>query len=247
MENLINNALYYADQKEYKNQYAKLSLQLTAMNEQAVINIYNPGPSIDDDVKDKIYQLGFSGKRTKGHHGKGLGLYFVKQIVSGYEGSMDFKNIFNHPDTYIIRVECEDGSVINQIVEVVISPNGKPSCQTDDESINKSFRFSVKEPIKLIEVSPNSTNLIHMYKDLAVSGQAVFLDPEFKSRPSWSLEVRSKLSSTDIVFKPLDTTGVEFSILIPTAASRMESDYHDNDNKELDSPDEFDEVDKDDY
>jgi len=243
MENMINNALYYSDQKKYKNQYAKLSLNLLAVEQYAVIKIYNPGPLIPDDVMDKIYQLGFSSKRSKGPQGKGLGLYFVKQIVSGYEGNIDFKNIINQDNKYIIRVECESGDVVNEIVEVVINPNGKPSCKTDDESINKSYRFRVNEPIKGIEISPHDSKQTHVFNEFDHSGETTFIDPEFRSRPNWCLEVREKTTSTEIIFKPLDTVGVEFSIKIPTAASRMETDYHDyDDNKELDSPDEYDEV-----
>jgi len=235
MENLINNALYYSDQKKYKNQHAKLSLTLTNENEYAVIKIYNPGPLISDDVRDKIYQLGFSGKRSKGNHGKGLGLYFVKQIVSGYEGSIDFSNITNQECKYILRIACTSGKVVNQIIEVVLNQNGKLSCKTDDEAINKSFKFGIKETIKSIEVSPNNSVQTHIFDDFDASGETLFLDPEFEARPTWYLDVREKPASTEIIFKPLDTTGVEFAVKIPTAASRMESDYHDNDSDDLSS------------
>jgi len=248
MENLLNNALYYADQKKYKNQYVKLSLTLTAEGQYAVIRVYNPGPLIPDDVKDRIYQLGYSSKRTKGHQGKGLGLYFVKQIVSGYEGSIDFSNINNQEHKYIIRVECETGTVVNQIVEVVINPNGKPSCKTDDEAINKLYRFKVNEPIKRIEVSPYNSNETYIFSEMNPSGETTFLDPEHEARPNWHMDVREKSRSAEITFKPLDTLGVEFVVRIPTAASRMETDYHDYDNKELSTPGSSDDDDyEDDY
>ncbi|NOY67582.1 MAG: sensor histidine kinase [Gammaproteobacteria bacterium] len=239
MENLLNNALYYSDQKKYKNQYAKLSLSLTSQGEFAVIKIYNPGPLVPDDVKDKIYQLGFSSKRSKGNQGKGLGLYFVKQIVSGYEGNIDFNNITNKENKYIIRVECKSGTVVNQIIEVVQNPNGKLSCKMDDEAINKSFRFNIKESIKGIEISPHNSKQTHSFYKFNASGETTFLDPELEARPTWLLFVREKSSSAEITFKPLDTTGVEFVVEIPTAASRMESDYHNDDVSSDESKDLF--------
>jgi hypothetical protein len=47
------------------------------------------------------------------------------------------------------------------------------------------------------------------------------------------MDVVEKVSSTEIVFKPLDTMGVEFTIRIPGAESRLDPEYHDATQKTL--------------
>ncbi|HEC28271.1 MAG TPA: ATP-binding protein [Gammaproteobacteria bacterium] len=237
MENLVNNGLYYMGQKKYKNQYAKLSVRTCLENRNAVIKVYNPGPEIAGEGRDKIYQLGYSAKKTRGTQGKGLGLYFVKQIVNGYEGSIDFNNIRNNEGKYVIRVACESGTIINEIIETVISINGKPSCKNDEETITKSFKFKVNERIHNIEVSTQTSKQTHIFDRFDPSGESRFLDPEQVDRPAWFIDVKEARSSAEISFKPLDTMGVEFIIKIPTVESRLDPDYHGDDISELDESD----------
>ena len=236
MENIINNGLYYAEQRKYKNQYAKLALTLSQENKVAVIRAYNPGPEIADDLRDKIYQLGFSSKRGgKSNQGKGLGLYFVKQIVNGYEGSIDFVNVRNREEKYVIRIECESGAIVNEIIETVVSPKGKLSCKNDDDTILKTFKFKVGERIRNIEVSPHATRSTQVFDKFDPAGESTFVDPDNKDRPTWCLDVKQKPASTEIVFRPLDTIGVEFIIKIPTVEARLDADYHDADEQDDDS------------
>jgi signal transduction histidine kinase len=227
IENMINNGLYYASQKKYHNRYAKLSLQVEKDAGNVVFRVYNPGPAIGDDVRDKIYQLGYSTKRSRDNQGKGLGLYFVKQLVNGYEGSIDFRNVCNREDTCVLRIECESGTLINRIIEIAVNDKGKPVCRTEHGGVEKELRFSVPERIRSLEVSRQAGKQTHVFTEFDSKGKTRILDPAHRDHPVWCMDVVESVSSTEIVFKPLDTVGVEFTIRIPTAESRLDPEYHD--------------------
>ncbi|NNE62852.1 MAG: sensor histidine kinase, partial [Gammaproteobacteria bacterium] len=86
LENLLNNAVYYADQKTSKSKYSRIAILLVRQQDQIVLNIYNRGPRIKEEDRNRIFQLGYSSRRVRDHHGKGLGLYFVNEICKGFEG-----------------------------------------------------------------------------------------------------------------------------------------------------------------
>ena len=103
IENLVNNALFYSQQKAAQKPLSAASRSRWRKRDGEVeFRVYNRGPHIDEDEKDKIYQLGFSSRRVREHHGKGLGLYFVDQIVRGFEGSIEFDNIENEADRWCL-------------------------------------------------------------------------------------------------------------------------------------------------
>ena len=226
VENMINNGLYYTGQKHYRNRYARLSLRMVQDSGNVVFRFYNPGPLIDEEVRDKIYQLGYSTKRTKGNQGKGLGLYFVKQLVNGYEGSIGFQNICNRKDTYVLRIECESGVVLNQIFETAVNEKGKPVCMGEAAEPEKARSFTVAECIRSLEVSWQAEKQTHVFNEFESSGKTRILDPCHAEHPAWSIDVAERLSTTEIIFRPLDVMGVEFTIRIPTAASRLDPEYH---------------------
>ena len=237
VENMINNGLYYTGQKQYRNRYARLSLRMLKDNGDMVFRIYNPGPVIGEDVRDKIYQLGYSTKRSKGNQGKGLGLYFVKQLVNGYEGSIDFNNVRNHEDTYVIRIECESGVVVNEIIETAVNEKGKPVCKGEAGELEKGLKFNLAERIRSLEVSRQAAKQTHVFSEFEPSGKTRILDPAYRERPEWCVDVVERITSTEISFKPLDVMGVEFTIRIPTAESRLDPEYHEATQQALAEPD----------
>ncbi len=226
MENLINNALFYAGKRGYANKYARLSISLAREEGDAVIRVFNPGPEIPGEARDKIYQLGYSTKRSKGHQGKGLGLYFVKEIVKGYEGTINYQNIHTGANTYIIRVECETRPVVNEIIETRLNEQGKIKVKKEDGELDNESICVIEDRIKSIEVSDQIGKSTHVFNELDQGGKSNLLDPEHEDRPAWMMEVDMKLTTTTISFKPLNTTGVEFTLRIPTAESRLDSEYH---------------------
>lgn len=60
------------------------------------IKISNTGPSISDEVLEKMYTSGFSTKGT----GRGYGLALVKEAVDNYEGTI---TVEKNPTTFIIK------------------------------------------------------------------------------------------------------------------------------------------------
>jgi len=236
VENMINNGLYYAGQKQYRNRYARLSLRMVRENGEAVLRIYNAGPLIAEDVRDKIYQLGFSTKRSKSAQGKGLGLYFVKQLINGYEGSIDFNNISNREDTYVLRVESESGIVVNQIIKTAVNEKGRPECRGDDGDLEKGLKFDVAGGIRSLEVSRQAAEQTHVFGAFESTGKTRILDPAHPERPAWCVDVVERIASTEITFKPLDIMGVEFTIRMPTAESRLDPQYHEATQQALAEP-----------
>ncbi|HED17753.1 MAG TPA: sensor histidine kinase [Gammaproteobacteria bacterium] len=226
MENLINNALFYTSKRKYSSKYSRVSISLVKEGRDAVISVFNPGPEIPEEAKDKIYTLGYSTKRSKGHHGKGLGLYFVKEIIKGYEGEINYHNVHSVSNTYIIRVECESKPVVNEIIETALNDLEKIKVRQDDGSLTDESVCLIEDRIKSIEVSDQIGKNTQVFDNLDQGGKSVLLDPTHAARPAWLIEVNMSLTSTEISFKPLDTTGVEFTLRIPTAESRLDSEYH---------------------
>ena len=236
VENMINNGLYYAGQKQYRNRHARLSLRMVQENGEVVLRIYNAGPLIAEDVRDKIYQLGFSTKRSKGNQGKGLGLYFVKQLINGYEGSIDFQNIGNQDETYVLRIESESGVVVNQIIKTAVNEKGRPECRNEDGALEKGRRFDVAGRIRSLEVSRQAAEQTHVFSAFEPTGKTRILDPAYPERPTWRVDVVERISSTEISFKPLDIMGVEFVLRIPSAESRLDPQYHEATQQALTEP-----------
>ena len=234
-ENLINNALYYQGNRRYGHKYSRIAVKLSSNTNDAILSVYNSGPNISDEIKEEIFQLGFSTKRTKGHHGKGLGLYFVNEIVKGYEGEIDIINIVPQLETYIIRIELDDGSKINDIVDVTLDETGKPVCKTrKSKTLSKEIQYKVEHAIKTIEISVQSSNKTFTTHKTGNHQKSVLLDPQHPDIPHWCIEIHQHRAHSKISFKPLDITGVEFRVLIPTAESRLEADYHELDERKID-------------
>lgn len=236
VENMLNNGLYYATQRQYRNRYARLSLRVIKEKGKAVFLVYNPGPHVAEDVRDKIYQLGYSTKRSSGNQGKGLGLYFVKQLVSGYEGSIDFENVCNQQDTYVVRIECESGVVVNRIIETSVNSKGKPLCRDDAGELLREQKLRVEERIRSLEVSRQGKEGTHVFREFESGGKTRIMDPACPEHPAWAVDVVTRLSSTEVAFRPLDITGVEFTIRIPTAESRLDPEYHETTQQTLSDP-----------
>ena len=224
IENLINNALYYAQQKEHKNRYSKVAISLAHRDGEVEFKVYNRGPRIKDDEKDKIYQLGFSSRRIREHHGKGLGLYFVNEIAKGFEGTVAFENIDNDTDQLSLSIKLANGELHKQQVGIT-NVNGKPRCQLDesvDETVNKCS-WSFASPVVSIEVSRRAARKPQVITDLKRDESSSHLDGRDPLIPRWVLELQNRKRSAKLVLQPLDVRGVEFVARFPTAKSRLDN------------------------
>ena len=147
IENLVNNALFYAQQKASSQRHNRVAIRLAQSKGEVRLGVYNRGPHIDDDEKEKIYQLGFSSRRVREHHGKGLGLYFVHQIAHGFEGSIGFDNICNRADRISLSVKLSNGELLQHQIGIV-DIDGKPMCElVESEAYATAGRIAEGAPL----------------------------------------------------------------------------------------------------
>ena len=224
LENLLNNAVYYADQKVTKNRYSRVAILLSNKQGQIKIEVYNRGPQIKDDDRSKIFQLGYSSRRIRDHHGKGLGLYFVHEICKGFEGSVDFENIENQENALSLRIELHSGEVETHFI-AMSEDNGKPLCQIakTETAPGKTLEWSFSSLISRVEVSSGASAEPQVITELAEQQDISQLDSSEILIPRWVIEVGNRKKSARLVFRVLDVRGVRFEVKFPTALSRLEN------------------------
>jgi signal transduction histidine kinase len=233
-ENLINNALYYAGSKKYQNKHSRIAVFLGQEERHCLLRIYNKGPIIGDDIKERIFQLGFSTKRSKDNNGKGLGLYFVQQIVNGYEGQIRFDSITNREDSYVLRIELDNGEKRTEVIHTRLDDKAAILCQEPRcEELFPKVEHNFKSAIKSLEVTVQSSEHTYSFDTFAPEGATVLLDPQHPAYPRWCLEITPQKTQHKLIFKPLDVTGVQFTVTLPSAESRLDADYHERSGKAL--------------
>jgi signal transduction histidine kinase len=223
IENLLNNALFYAQQKTYKNRYSRVTILVSQQQGRAELRVYNRGPKIKEEDKERIYQLGYSSRRIRDHHGKGLGLYFVNEITRGFEGTIKFENVENSTDNLSLRVELSDGEVHTQMVSIV-EINGKPLCKQGqaDDPVTGKLEWAFSSPVASVEVGSQFTREPQTMADLQDQESLSHVDAIDPLSPRWVLEISNKKRSSKLVFLPIDARGVQFIASFPTAISRLD-------------------------
>ncbi len=223
IENLLNNALFYAQQKTYKNRYSRVTILVSQLQGRAELRVYNRGPKIKEEDKERIYQLGYSSRRIRDHHGKGLGLYFVNEITRGFEGTIKFENVENSTDNLSLRVELSDGEVHTQMVSIV-EINGKPLCKQGqaDDPVTGKLEWAFSSPVASVEVGSQFTREPQTMADLQDQESLSHVDAIDPLSPRWVLEISNKKRSSKLVFLPIDARGVQFIASFPTAISRLD-------------------------
>jgi signal transduction histidine kinase len=222
IENLLNNALFYSQQKQHRNRFARVSISLAQRDGDVELRVYNRGPRIKEDEKDKIYQLGFSSRRIREHHGKGLGLYFVNEIVKGFEGSIEFSNIDNREGGFALSVKLANGEVHKDQLEID-RIKGRPMCRHAGGEARKRHEWSYPSPIVSIEASPSASRKPQLISGLGANEDFSHLDETNPMQPRWVLEVHNRKRSAKLVFMPLDVRGVEFTARFSNAGSRLDN------------------------
>ena len=231
-ENLINNALFYGGRKRQKNPHARVAIRLVDDGDKARLTVYNRGPAIADEDRSRIFQLGYSTKRARDgdgeHSGKGLGLYFVNEIAKGYEGEIRVDNIRNREDTYVLRIAFVNGEKVTEIIHTELDEKGLPRCRTaQGEETTPSVEYRFEEPIDGIEITSQAMQKTWPVALPSEGEGATFLDPQHPDHPCWSLQITPLKTRWKLSFRPLDIGGVQFTVSIPSARSRLEPGYHD--------------------
>ena len=223
-ENLINNAQFYLTKKNMNKTQKPIAIELINNENTMELTVYNHGQHIKEEHKEKIFQLGYSTRRKKENHGKGLGLYFANSIAQGYEGNISFENVNNIEDVYSIRMVLEDGEIITEIVEITIE-NSQPLVvlpETDENKKNISWKFSRR--ISSVEVFSKKHEQTYVFT-ISEQDDTILTDPNNSAIPSWSVSISQKKRSAQLTLTPLDISGVKFQVSLPTAQARL--DYSD--------------------
>jgi signal transduction histidine kinase len=260
LENLLKNAQHVSRKVSFKQKTDRILLSVTegpdqeqgdSMASYVDFQVYNRGPQVLDEHKSKLFQLGYSTRRTRDHHGKGLGLFFVNEIVKGYEGHLRLENINNQADNYSIRIGLKNGDVDTQIVNVIVK-EARPVIEaasidragdSDDERASSatkesSQRWQYSSAIESIEITSQKTNeTVRFHNDEGYKKSENFVQESKLGNallpPCWSIDVQPKRGGNkthNVIFNPLDSSGVRFSIKLPTAQARLdgvEPDYAD--------------------
>ncbi len=80
--NLIENSIQHGGCE-------KIMITGEVEGEECIVTVEDDGKGLSDDVKEKIFERGYK----KGENaGSGLGMYLVKEIVEGYDGSIEVKD-----------------------------------------------------------------------------------------------------------------------------------------------------------
>lgn len=251
-ENLIKNALYFNESTpcDQLPTPRKIVISLSRSNEQTQLSVYNHGPHIPDEITQQIYQLGFSTRTEDPIHGKGLGLYFVKQIVAGFEGDIKHHNIANRAEQYTLRLELQgaglEGSEIQTELVEVSCLEGVLSCENKTHVANESSEtqllpaidWSFRRPLLSIEITAQSNGKTHSFDGLHLPKDSAleFYEPCAKHPPRWKLLLTgNERGHHKLRFEPMDVTGVEFIVQLPLAdaAGNLENEYQQDERAEF--------------
>ena len=218
LENLLRNAQFYAGKRGYSSPFPSIALTLAESRGDVCIRVYNRGPHIRDEDRERLFQLGYSTRRKREHHGRGLGLYFVNEIVKAYEGSILVDNIHTPALTYEVILELDNGAIISDRVRVdmeegrprgVLTAGGEPVWELPARLVQASVSAGDEAPCARLD-------------DFAQRGRQDHHDPLHPTRPQWRLRHQPKRGGGRVVFEPLAVQGVEFEVRLPTAQKRLD-------------------------
>ena len=239
LENLLKNAQYFSSKVDSHQSSDRIAVCLTQEPNHICFEIYNRGPQIQSTDRDKIFQLGYTTRGgsaaaqgegdTSVHHGKGLGLYFVNEIVRGYQGRIDVDNISNRDDTLTLRIATNDGKVHTEVVELLVE-NAKPMLQSRHQDVAvTSLEWEIKGRVESLEVTSSNELTTHQISSSEKQTSNVIYDPQNATMPQWKLELHDIGKKSRVVLTALDVQGVKFKLFLPTAESRLSGDEPDFD------------------
>ncbi|MDK2903187.1 MAG: hypothetical protein PWQ93_1106 [Clostridiales bacterium] len=87
LSNLMDNAIY--ELSHQPSPHKKLFVSIKENELYAIFTVINNVPVIPSDIRERIWQKGFT---TKGHNGEGLGLYVIKKLVDKNGGRILFNS-----------------------------------------------------------------------------------------------------------------------------------------------------------
>lgn len=224
LENLLKNAQFFSGKRPFRHKYRRIGVRLSESAGKVRLQVFNSGPGISEEDKTKIFQLGYSTRRVKENHGKGLGLFFVGEIVKGYDGSIAIENVDNRPRQMTLRLEFDNGDVHTDSFTIQVEDD-LPVCQRHGQSdTEKSLSWTFEHRLRSVEVSSADAHQPQQRVLASDTRSLNWVDPQRPDNPGWVLDINLTRKSSGLVFTPLDVRGVQFTVEMPLAASRLAED-----------------------
>ncbi|WP_444997722.1 sensor histidine kinase [Aliikangiella sp. IMCC44359] len=231
LENLIKNAQFFSHKANFKQKTDRIALTLIPGNGFALFSVYNRGPHISEEEKENIFKLGFSTRRKKEHHGKGLGLFFSQQIVTGYQGNIRVNNVYTPELQYTLKVELASGESQHYVINTQMQSQKPLAKLAGNEQWDKEVTIISDIPIVSLEISTNEEDSLPLQQILNEYEPLEWLEPTENFQPKWLIQLNAFKKTHKLSFKPLDINGVQFEIKIPTADSRLNEQELDFENE----------------
>ncbi|MCP1727206.1 signal transduction histidine kinase [Natronospira proteinivora] len=239
LDNLIKNAQFFSRKVTPRVGIPPLSMTLGERAGHVIFRLYNRGPHIPVTDQEQLFQLGFSTRRSRDHHGRGLGLYFVNEIVKGYEGQIHLDNVAVPEGKYLIELELADGQREAISAEVRLS-EGRIHCrpskhedsapedshgpvQEEEHPTAARCRWALSAPLQRAWVRHEDEVRPIELAEFAPKGKQSRMDPEYRDRPRWQLSYHPGKRQPSLSFEALDIRGVQFEIRLPTPQTRLEA------------------------
>ena len=232
LENLIKNALFFAKKPPQKQASDRVIIQLRENNSTAQFYIYNRGPNIAEEDFAHIFNLGFSTRRNRKHNGKGLGLFFSKQIVDGYQGEIEASNISGNQSWLKVIIDYEAGeskSYLFRAKEV----DGDIGLMLDESKETLAhFELDCEMFLSRISLSILTDEKENITASISLSGKelnqnasrSIVLEDQ-SLIPLWKVKLNADKKAKKphkISIHPLRISGVAFTVSIPTAESLLD-------------------------
>ena len=223
LENLIKNAQFFSSKAPFKQSSDRIVICLENSPETDCINysVYNRGPHISEEDLGKIFGLGYSTRRNQKHHGKGLGLFFSKQIVDGYQGKVEVENVESVSSQVELKIQLASGEIKKLSIESDHSESRPRARLSEDDSFQTEASYQSDIPFVSISYKDNNSSDFERHINEQKPNQE-WLVFNGSHLPILKVILKTTKRHSTLKIKPLDIKGVRFQINIPTATSLLE-------------------------
>ncbi|PCI73196.1 MAG: hypothetical protein COB38_01390 [Gammaproteobacteria bacterium] len=249
LENLIKNAQFFSNKIRYKQKSDRIVINIASTklevdevyeddseptNDAILFSIYNRGNNIADEELDQIFKLGYTTRRKKDVHGRGLGLYFANEIVKGYQGTIKAININSNKTTYKLILGLASGEIFIYFIQceklnermvccLLESENSIDNIRNRDENkLNNDLKIEHDIPLKTIQIMNLTSEQIFSIEEIASNNKTIQTWVDNRSvenslrLPEWEISLNVFKKKQIFTFKALDITGVRFDVNIPS-------------------------------
>ena len=233
LENIIKNAQFFNHKARYKQKTDRVIIQLSQLvnstengeETYARISVYNRGKQISHEDMQSIFKLGYTTRRKADANGRGLGLYFVEQIVKGYQGTIKAINIENADREYQLTIglaskEQFKFSITSKEMDgrILVSLSEHDQADEYDHEYTKEIKIQKDIPIESIHLEANNAVLLST-QDIKPNQSHSWLDDQSGddqlTGPQWFISLSNIKKKHHLIFRGLDRSGVRFDIELP--------------------------------